>query len=132
MEAKSIGSQGHSFAIKIRGRVGFTLVELLVVISIISLLMAILLPALQKARGQAYTAVCMSNVKNMALGIDIRFLPISQVHRDWASIHKLNFWILNSSFYVLAGGQDFFALGSCDPITFFNFTDGDAGFAAIF
>ena len=44
-------------------RIGFTLVELLVVISIIALLVAILLPALNKARNQAKAAVCISNVK---------------------------------------------------------------------
>lgn len=46
---------------------GFTLVELLVVISIIALLLAMLMPSLQKARENAKTVVCRSNVKQMGL-----------------------------------------------------------------
>lgn len=45
---------------------GFTLVELLVVISIIALLIALLLPALQGARELARSAQCMSNLRQLA------------------------------------------------------------------
>ncbi len=46
---------------------GFTLIELLVVVAIIAVLVAILLPALQNARDAARQAVCLSNVKQLAL-----------------------------------------------------------------
>ena len=42
---------------------GFTLIELLVVISIITLLMAILMPALQRVRNQSRAVVCQANLK---------------------------------------------------------------------
>jgi prepilin-type N-terminal cleavage/methylation domain-containing protein len=46
-----------------RRKEGFTLIELLVVISIIALLMALLLPALELAKSQAKTVICQSNLQ---------------------------------------------------------------------
>jgi prepilin-type N-terminal cleavage/methylation domain-containing protein/prepilin-type processing-associated H-X9-DG protein len=58
---------------------GFTLIELLVVISIISLLIAILLPALASARESGRRAKCLSGMRQIGIQASI----YSQDNRNW-------------------------------------------------
>ncbi len=81
-------------------RRAFTLVELLVVISIIALLIALLLPALARAKTLAVSAMCESNLRQ--LGIAYSEYTQSEAPRGFV----LNFWNQGGS-WVPALGQIF-------------------------
>lgn len=51
-------------------RNGFTLVELLVVIAVIALLLAIMMPSLNKARQMAHTVKCAANMRNTGIALE--------------------------------------------------------------
>ena len=77
-----------------RKRLGFTLVEVLVVIAIIGLLVALLIPAVQAAREAARRAQCQNNLKQISASREKLLekaydgLPLGSKHHDKRHIQK--------------------------------------------
>lgn len=67
----------------------FTLIELLVVIAIIAILAAILFPVFARAREQARKASCLSNMKQLGLGI----VMYTQDYDDTLPLTNYNQWV---------------------------------------
>ena len=85
------------------GHRGFTLIELLVVIAIIGILAALLLPALARSKEQAKLTRCLSNLRQISIGIvlythDYERFPPSASYDPKTKLTKFNNYTL--------GGKD--------------------------
>jgi len=88
----------------------FTLVELLVVISIIALLLSILMPSLRKAREQARSVVCKNHLNQLGLAGAIYsndndgwYVPVIDETMGYEATDYAFFWNTNAAFRKILG-----------------------------
>ena len=104
LKIKKTSSSSTSF----RNGQAFTLIELLVVISIISLLIAVLLPALSSARKTSQAIACASNLRQISLGgmaysndFDGYYPEVGAAGGGvWPRISFFNWWVAHFMVYT--------------------------------
>jgi prepilin-type N-terminal cleavage/methylation domain-containing protein/prepilin-type processing-associated H-X9-DG protein len=112
---------------------GFTLIELLVVISIIALLMAILMPMLQRARKQARATVCQVNLKQWGLiasmytgDNDGYFCKARYLGGYWMWFKAMRAYYMDPEFRLCPAATKLYSEGGQAPFAAWTF-DGESG-----
>lgn len=119
-------------------RSGFTLIELLVVIAIIAILAAILFPVFAQARAKARQTACLSNMKQIGMGINMYVQDYDEVYpannwtydpNNWCAdqggwMQEIQPYIKNSQVYVCPDAR------KSNPATDFCTIPGPNGSAA--
>ena len=96
-------------------RRGFTLIELLVVIAIIAILAAILFPVFARAREKARQTACLSNVKQLGLGIEMYLQDYDEEYPPYGGWVGSNLWCWPSSLLPYVKNTQVFRCPSDKP-----------------
>jgi len=106
---------------------GFTLIELMIVVSIIAILAGILIPNFVNARAQAMTAACESNLRSIATAAELYYAD-QQIYPSSGDVSATLF-TANGTGYLNAVPTDPAATTIGAPYTFTNTTSaGVAGY----